>query len=179
MVTLKGGEKKRMSDVAIGDNVYVGGDEYSEVYYFSTNMAESDIDSSFLVLTTTETALTLTDSHFLYLNGELAEAGTAAVGDRVTLANGDFVNITNVAKTRAAGLFNPHTMNGDIVVDGVLTSTYTAAVHPTLAHALLSPLRILYAYGHTSFGSKFSAATKGLPVWVMDFLGAQTTPLAL
>ena len=45
------------------------------------------------------------------------------------------------------GLYNPHTMDGDIVVDGTVTSTYTAAVAPSLAHAVLWPVRMLYALG--------------------------------
>jgi hypothetical protein len=43
----------------------------------------------------------------------------------------------------AEGLYNPHTMHGDIVVDGVHTSTYTDSVAPALAHALLWPVRML------------------------------------
>jgi len=174
-VTLKDGEKKRMSDLAIGDNVHVGGGHYSEVYYFSTKMPETD--SAFVVLSTAETTVTLTDGHFVYLNGFLAEAGTATVGDRLTLSKNNLVSITNVSKIKATGLFNPHTLDGDIVVDGVLTSTYTSAVHPSLAHVLLMPLRMLYTYGQTSFGSEFSAATKGLPAWVYDLISANTTPL--
>ena len=52
-------------------------------------------------------------------------------------------NVTAVTVEWADGLYNPHTMTGDIVVDGVLTSTYTDAVAPSLAHALLWPVRML------------------------------------
>ena len=43
--------------------------------------------------------------------------------------------------------YNPHTLNGDIVVNGIKTSTYTAAVEPSLAHSLLWPVRMLYSMG--------------------------------
>ena len=52
-------------------------------------------------------------------------------------------NVTAVAAEWANGLYSPHTMTGDIVVDGVLTSTYM----PKLAHALLWPVRMLYNAG--------------------------------
>ena len=43
----------------------------------------------------------------------------------------------SVGREVATGLYNPHTMTGDIVVDGIQTSTYTAAIAPTLAHLAL------------------------------------------
>jgi hypothetical protein len=54
-------------------------------------------------------------------------------------------------------------------VDGILTSTYTDAVSPTLAHALLGPLRQMYAAGAT-MGQGFSAFAKGVPRWIRDAL---------
>ena len=68
---------------------------------------------------------------------------------------------------RARGLYNPHTLHGDVVVDGVLTSTYTGVVHPALAHALLAPLRQLYSAG-LSFGTNVAWGAKQLPAWVKD-----------
>jgi len=38
-------------------------------------------------------------------------------------------------------------MHDDSIVDGITTSTYSTAVHPTVAHAILAPLRALYAAG--------------------------------
>ena len=47
----------------------------------------------------------------------------------------------------AQGLYNPHTMHGDIVVNGIRTSSYTAAINPILAHAALWPVRMLFSMG--------------------------------
>lgn len=42
------------------------------------------------------------------------------------------------------GLYNPQTLDGRIVVNGIIASTYTTAVIPEAAHALLTPLRCLF-----------------------------------
>jgi hypothetical protein len=54
-----------------------------------------------------------------------------------------------------AGLYNPHTLNGDIVVNGVKTSSYTATVAPGLAHAALWPIRMLYTLGYDIINGAF------------------------
>ncbi len=104
----------------------------------------ADVKYSFVQIDTSAgNKLTLTAGHYLYLNGKLAAASTARVGDVVTVndAPAAVVSVKSVAGT---GLYNPQTVHGDIVVDGVLASTYTTAVHPGLGHALLSPLRAVY-----------------------------------
>jgi len=45
------------------------------------------------------------------------------------------------------GLFNPHTFDGSIAVDGVVCSTYTTAVKPVAGQALLAPVRLLFRIG--------------------------------
>jgi hypothetical protein len=109
------------------------------------------------------------EGHYLYVNGELQTAGSVKVGDMLTLANGDKSAVTEVSSQWAPGLYNPHTLTGDIVVDGILTSTYTDAVSPTLAHALLAPLRQMYASG-AHFGQGFSVFAKGVPRWIRTAL---------
>jgi hypothetical protein len=61
------------------------------------------------------------------------------------------VSVVAVAPADAgvAGLYNPHTLTGQIVVDGVLASCYTRAVHPAIARLLLSPLAMLYRMAST------------------------------
>ena len=81
------------------------------------------------------------------VNGGLATAATGAVGDALTLRDGSSATVTKVHTTWAQGLFNPHTMHGDIVVNGVQTSTYTQGIAPALVHAALWPVRALYAAG--------------------------------
>jgi hypothetical protein len=168
-VELADGSKKTMDKVQVGDKVLVGEGSYSEVYFFTTAMKETT--TSFVEITAGDNKLALTAGHYLYVNGELTKAGRVIVGDVVTLADGSSAKVSAVGSKWGPGLYNPHTMDGDIVVDGVKTSTYTEAVHPTLAHALLFPVRKMYEAG-VEFGEKFSTTAKNMPSSVMSLISA-------
>jgi desert hedgehog len=143
-VELESGVTVRMDALAVGDRVKVGVDTYSEVIMFSH--ALGTVESEFISLTTASGAtLTLTGGHYLYANGELVAASAVNVGDRLTLASGAESPVTHVSAARGVGLYNPQTLHGDVVVEGVVSSTYTTAVEPGLAHgALLAPARALF-----------------------------------
>lgn len=166
-VELESGKVKNLDQLEVGDKVRVGSNEFSEVYFFSTQLPESS--TKFVKIVTDTAVLSLTSGHYLYANGELTLAEDVKVNDIVVLSNGTKANVKQVDSSWANGLYAPHTLNGDIVVDGVLVSTYTDAVHPQLAHALLSPLRTMYSAG-ISFGEKFSAGAKGLPSFLLKAL---------
>ena len=145
-VLLENGETKAVSDLRVGDSVLAAPGVYSQVYMFSHRLA--DTNSAFVTLTAgVDTVLQLTHDHYLYVNGALATAGTVRVGDMVTLASGSRATVTAVSTAWASGLYNPHTLHGDIVVNGVVTSTYTKAIAPGIAHAALWPVRALFAAG--------------------------------
>jgi len=156
-VALESGESKRMSEVTVGDRVQVGDNQFSDVFMFSHSIPKSKAE--YVKITTASKAvLRLTDEHYLYVNGALAPAGKVAVGDKVVLANGTASVVVAVSTVEAEGIYNPHTMHGNIVVDGVTTSTYTTAVHPTVAHAILAPLRALYAAGINVYSAAVESA---------------------
>lgn len=168
-VELSNGKTKFMDQVKIGDKVRVGPNEFSEVYFFSTQLSE--VNAKFTKIVADGADIVLTASHYLYVNGGLSPAGSVQVGDVIVLANGTKASVAEVSGFWAPGLYNAHTLHGDIIVNGVKASTYTTAVHPTLAHALLSPLRTMYAAGVT-FGEGFSTAVKGLPSWLLNAIKA-------
>ncbi len=66
------------------------------------------------------------------------------IGDWVWSGTGKILRVVNISLERARGLYNPHTLDGDIVVNGIVTTVYTDAIRPDLAHAMLAPLRALY-----------------------------------
>lgn len=171
-VELISGKTKSMDQVVAGDQVRVGPKEFSEVYFFSTQLHETT--SKFVKIETEHgPSLSLTGGHYLYVNGnELRQAWDVKAGDVVVLANGTKSPVTGISSDWAPGLYNPHTLHGDVVVDGIVTSSYTDAVHPTLAHALLMPLRQLYAAGVT-FGGAFNAASKALPSYILKAINAE------
>ena len=161
------GGKKLMRELAVGDKVLVGpGGHYSEVFMFSHRL--TDAEATFVEIHTAASTrpLAITGGHYLYANGKLAQARAVRPGDNVTLgATGAAALVVAVRSVRKEGLYNPHTLNGDIVVNGVLTSTYTAAFSPTLAHVVLAPLRAMYRAGIDIFKVDVGAALDELPAW--------------
>jgi hypothetical protein len=73
----------------------------------------------------------LTEGQSIYANGILVPAGLVQQGGELTLASGAHCAVISVSETFDVGLYNPQTLEGNIVVDGVMASTYTTAVTPT------------------------------------------------
>jgi len=148
-VELENGSTLPISDLRIGDRVRTGKDTFSDVFMFSHR--DMDVRSEFVRITTKSGVdVVLTPSHYLYSHGKLVSAGSVKKSDQLSLGDGTFSQVESVERVVAKGLYNPHTLDGNIVVDGVITSTYTTSVHPILAHGgLLSPLRWMYAFGAT------------------------------
>jgi Hint module len=154
-VELASGKTVRMDEVSIGDVVKVGVNEYSRVFMFTHKMSE--VVNKFVTLKTESGAsLALTMGHYLYVNGALVSASNVNVGDVLALGDGQTSAVVAVGFTSGVGLFNPQTVNGNIVVNGIVSSTYTTAVEPTFAHAILAPFRML-----NNFGFSFTALESG------------------
>jgi len=149
---------KTMAQLTTGDRVLVSNGEYSEVYMFSHRY--EDVQSNFIQIATEKNVIQLTSDHYLYVNGHLAIAATVKVGDSLIGADGNKMIVESINTTRSIGLFNPHTMHGDIVVNGVKTSTYTKAISPALAHAALWPVRMAYSLGQDIVGDKFATGSE-------------------
>lgn len=154
-VELEDGKRIPMAKLQIGDSVRVSPTEFSEVYMFTHQ--ETDSINEFVKITIDGAAgapLMLTDNHYLYVNGQLQAAKTVKVGDTVTLTSG-LSAVVMISREKSIGLYNPHTLNGNIMVNDVLTSTFTSSSLPWLAHGALWPFRALHAVG-------LSANTTGL-----------------
>lgn len=123
--------------------VRVSADASSPVFMFTHKMAT--VRYPFVQLTTASNhSLSLTRGHYLYVNGRLAAASTVKVGDSLELADRSASRVLRVGERMDVGLYNPQTLDGDLVVDGVRVSTYTTAVAPKAAHAFLMPLRAAF-----------------------------------
>lgn len=153
MLMLESGQVVTMENLKIGDRVQVGRNEFSAVFMFTHKLQY--LAHEFLVLradTTTLNEMTevaVTAGHYLYVNGRLAAAKSAKVGDTIRSANDDVLIIKSITTETMRGLYNPQTVHGDIVVDGVKASTYTDTIVHDAAHALLAPFRALYSiYGY-------------------------------
>ena len=141
-VELEDGRIKRMDEIDIGERVRVGTNEFSEVFMFTHRM--SKVENGFVQLEMESgLSLSVTKGHYIYVNERLITAETAKVGDEVQEMSG-MSKITKVSMVRGRGLYNPQTVHGDIVVNGVKASTYTTAVKKMTAHSLLTPVRAAF-----------------------------------
>lgn len=165
MMDLEDGSRIQMSQLRVGDKVRVGPSSFEPVILFTHSNRK--IISTFLQLTTADgTTLTLTSHHYVPTQSQRLVASMALrVGDNLILANGKKSAIINIKKVRLQGLYNPHTSSGQIVVDGILASTYTTAVHPATAHALMRPLRILNYYAGIRIGWLSTMLGNGSSFW--------------
>jgi len=154
-VQLQSGSTKRMDELAVGDKVLTKAGSFSDVYMFSHKISATR--SEFVRISTEGgRTISLTPNHYLYVNGKMAVASVVKVGDSLTTGTGATDKVATVSTVQAAGLYNPHTMDGDIVVDDIVTSTYTSDIEPTLAHAALWPVRMLHSMGKNVVGDTFA-----------------------
>lgn len=140
-----------MSDLRIGDEVLVGAGQFSPIIGFS-HRAHWQRAEYVRVHTTSGHRVVATTQHVLYIVQDNERVATAAenivIGDRLpVMKDGQEISsvVTYVEKNvESVGLFNPHTLSGDIVVDGIVCSTYTKHVPMYMAHGLLTPIRAAY-----------------------------------
>jgi len=153
-VERRDGAVVRLVDVAVGDEVRVapgsGPAAWSPVYMFTHKLPGGA--HTFVEMTTAAGAvLTATPSHLVYASGAQVPAGSVAVGDALEVIPpgtpaGEAVSSRVVAVRHVvrAGLVNPQTLHGDVVVNGVRASTWTTAVEPAVASGLLAPVRAAF-----------------------------------
>ncbi len=128
-VDLRSGPSVRMDELSIGDEVHVGQGKYSTVFMF-THKDGAASHRFVRIIGASGHKLEATAGHFVYLDGRLQHAQDAKVGQTLVLADGTHTVVNAVESVEKRGLYNPQTLHGDIVVNGVLASTYTSAVHP-------------------------------------------------
>ena len=161
-VLLETGGTVAMSALRVGDSVHVGRGRFSRVFAFSH--ADGSARTEFVRIRT-DAARTLVASpgHYVYANDRATAAAAVRVGDRVPLAAGDTAVVTGVDRVQREGLYNPQTLHGDIAVDGVVASTYTKAVRPAVADALLAPVRAWFrATGGDALAGALRAGAPGV-----------------
>lgn len=153
LVQLSNGAEVRMDELEIGDKVRVDSTSFSEVYMFTHRMREKM--ATFTRLRTTTNDIRLTNGHMLYANDRLVPAAAVKVGDVLRTGAGSRSTVIEVTTTVERGVYNPQTIHGDIVVDGIVTSTYTRSIEPVTAHSMLSPLRALWGATKEDHFSRF------------------------
>jgi len=165
LVQLENGNLMRMDKLQIGDRIQIGDNRTSEVFLFSHNDAMAETDFVEIVVSRfsandeieIKQNLRLTPGHLVYVYHD-AEKKISAVPAR-DIRMGQFLAISidqshtqlprvlKISTVRDKGLYNPHTLDGNLLVNGILVSSYTDAIPLPLAHALLAPARAMYEMG--------------------------------
>jgi len=100
-----------------------------------------------------EMPLEISVEHMLYANGKLAPAAQVKVGDMLVSGHGLPVEVKSIRKITSRGAYAPLTTTGDIVVNGVIASSYvclsstfedrvSCELQGWIQHAALTPYRI-------------------------------------
>uniref|UniRef100_A0A7S1XBR6 Hint domain-containing protein n=1 Tax=Compsopogon caeruleus TaxID=31354 RepID=A0A7S1XBR6_9RHOD len=143
-VELENGSIVTLAELKIGQRVRIGRSQVSEVFLWG-HLRRETWHTFVRIELLGGGSLTVSAQHLIYLNGDLARADLARIGDWLEKASdGSPQQIIGVSRVHKQGLFNPHTLHGELAVDGIRVSSYTDAVPAALAHPLLAPCRLWY-----------------------------------
>lgn len=162
-----GDEFVRMNELELGSSVLSSSNgEYSDIYLFthrsklvrntfivvetesvlSVTTNSSQLQNHPFACDTLMNSIALTPGHYMHTHPRgLIPASALRPGiDYLIRSSGDLALVTSLKFEVLQGLFAPHTLHGDIVVNDFVVSTYTTAIPAKLAHVILVPLRIAY-----------------------------------
>ena len=137
-----------MKDIRVGDKVRVRGNQYSRIYSFTHKSPKAR--AIFVYASHSSGVFAATRGHFIRVlkndrtGVQVLPMRELQVGDYLILVDGTKSRVFSLEYAQNEGLYNPHTIDGEISVDGVQATTYTEAVEHSTAHALLAPLRGAY-----------------------------------
>lgn len=143
-VTLPDGSARRMDAVQTGDRVLVADGTYSRVFGWTHRTSEKSSSRYVEIVAASGHRLVSTPGHYVYADGKPMLARLVKVGMKLRAVGAGEVDVVKVSRVRGKGLYNPQTLHGDIVVNGLVATTYTQTVEPTIAHSLLAPLRMAW-----------------------------------
>jgi hypothetical protein len=141
-----------MNSLKIGDYVYAGKNKYSRVYSFSHLDVNAEVDYLQIYTEGLDEPLEISEEHmvFLHPHHQALRASDVKVGDMLYGGQGTLV-VTNVQWIKRRGAYAPVTESGDILVSGILASSYVSlldGISPSmlnqhgLAHSVLSVHRM-------------------------------------
>lgn len=159
------GQLVPMHQLQTGDRVAVGAGNFSPVFAWTHRDSSVKAKTYVSIDAGLSRPLTLTPSHFVHASGRTVPAASVRKGDVMTAENGSSVVVRAVTEVQSRGLFNPQTLHGDIVVDGLVVSTYTTTVEQAAAHALLAPVRAAFRCAGNTVGSALLRAVETVLLW--------------
>ncbi|KAK1864574.1 hypothetical protein I4F81_007119 [Pyropia yezoensis] len=154
LVTTAAGDTLRMADLGLSTVLAAGPDTAPSAIYFFSHRQSDTPAITYTRLQVAGSVLELTPGHLvpLFGSGRLVSAAALVAGDMLISANGTAARILSTSRVvrTGAGLYNPHTAAGQLVVGGVLVSCYTTAVDMRTARVGLSLVRAAAAAGVAS-----------------------------
>ena len=188
------GKKTQMSDLKIGDKVLAvdastGATSYSDVYFFGHRDSET-VTNFYTVTTASGSSLKLSPDHYMYVSetgcNESITAATTLSPNLVKVGMGAWVKtpegmkcsaIVDIRQGEEKGLYNPITLTGSILVNGMHASSYSAYDDipvekflstfmtaenvarnaPSAWHTLFAPARALYLNNGPEWASRVTS----------------------
>lgn len=145
MARLADGSARRMDELRVGDELADLSSSSPSSPLIGWTHADSRARARFIRADTAlYGSLVASEGHFVYADGKLRPMKDVRVGMTLSHESGLDVPVSNVSAFISKGVYNPHTLSGDIVVDGFRVSCYTTVIRPSAAHALLAPLRAAF-----------------------------------
>ncbi len=161
--------KKRLDQLEVGEKVLTA--DANKKLFFSDFFAALDKGTSkvhfYQLVTSAGHVLELSHHHIVFTkkhpNG--VKAGDVSVNDQVWVTSNDqliLANVTKVAVVEKEGWYNPGTIEGTVIVNGVWASSYAneLASHRQI-HNAFAPLRFIYRMGGWLASLYRSPATQG------------------
>jgi len=150
-VETESGERVRMDQLRIGDrirsvNEQTAQSEFTTVYAFLDK--QPNVVADFVVLTHSDgKEFTVSPFHLVYRYAglstlEAVHARTVQVGDVIHVDDRKVV-VEAKSFSRQTGWYAPATLNGNLVVDGVMVSSYSMISSHYWAHLAFAPIRAL------------------------------------
>lgn len=159
-VTLLDGRQTRISNIKVGDYVQTSANgHFSRVFMFTHR--DATITSDFIRLSlSNNTHVLLTSGHLVEVwrtsqkdrrrQRMVVDAGEIKVDIDWVMSTTGLRRVTEKRWVRSHGIYNPQTLDGRIIVNGVVMTTYTRATgtdRTGTGHSLLAPLRAMYRIG--------------------------------
>lgn len=166
-VKQENGVDLQVRNLRIGDKVQVmtqdGKIGFSEVMMFA-DYKPSVPHVSHILIETEKPAkrLTLTPSHLIFTSNSMGtyltakQARSVSPGEFVLASlDGELVpsRVRRVSAVKLTGMVAPVTLEGNIIVDGVLSSCYAMINDHQVAHMAFGPLRLVHNYALTAWST--------------------------
>lgn len=164
-VELQGGKRVRMADLRIGDVIRVGREEFSAVFMFSHRSKRTRVERYVQLKVGDGREVTMTEGHMVRVKGKgYIRGGSIEAGELVESVQG-WEQVKEIERVEGWGLYSPQTVQGEIVVDDVICSTWSEEVGGSMGVGLMAPVRWLFgigAVGESNFGGVLREGGRGM-----------------